>query len=68
MRYLESPLDTKPTVSKGSCFVGLSLSHGADDLRINDGAGPAIPVYTLQLTAYTLLKTEVWQSHTSSRI
>jgi hypothetical protein len=30
-------------LSSGSCLTGLSLSHGADDLRISGGTCPAMP-------------------------
>ena len=37
LAYLLSPFETKPMLSSGSCFTGLSLSHGADDFRISGG-------------------------------
>lgn len=35
-RYLLSPLDTNPILSKGSCLTGRSLSHGAEDFRLSE--------------------------------
>lgn len=37
--YLLSPLDTYPTLSNESCFIGRNLSQGAEDFRLRDGAG-----------------------------
>ncbi len=34
-----SPLETNPMLSKGSCFTGRSLSHGADVFRLKGGGG-----------------------------
>jgi hypothetical protein len=35
-RYLLSPFDTNPMLSKGSCLTGLSLSHGAEVFRLSE--------------------------------